>query len=256
MPAKGGRLEAQFTTTGALTASFTDSGGTTVVSVPAGSYYFNQFLTEIDNDLGANWTISVSDGEGGVSAATGRVTIQSSATPFSVTFTSTLMRDILGFTGNVASTSSPATGANHVYGMWLPGCAKFTRHGDSDAGTLITDFRTLVSPSGDQVSFYGNKYRVIDGVRWEGVQRQRVRTFAESVTNESLETFYLMTQLADSGVSIFSVGSPIRFYWDADVDGTYRVVKAQWPPTFDPNTWFQGYTGLYVIDMPRLKVES
>ena len=255
MAAKTGRLEARLTLVNTHGATFTDSVGATVVQVPAGNWYLTDLLAEINSDLPRNWAVTISKGEGSVNEATGLCTITTSDGPWSVTWNSTDLRDLLGFTGDIAGASSPQTGTQHCRGLWLPGCpAKYTRHGDGDAGTMITDMRHTVGPSGTVKTLYSERRQVIDGLRWAGPPGQRTRSHMETYANESMESFIEDCQLGD--FTFGRVGAPVRIIWDAAVDATYSTGKFMWPPAFDPETMFQGFVGRYQIAMPRFCVNG
>lgn len=259
MTAYAGRVEAQFTLTATLTASFTCAAGTTVVSFLAGDYYWADWFADLQTQLGGDWALSFAGGEGAPSTQTGKVTIDAPAQhPFDVIFTSADIASLLGFAADIGSTSAPQTGTLHALGVWLPAVVKFTRHGDSDPGTPITDFRQTVGPTGAVYALIGNSYRVMDGIRWEGVPAQRTRTHRESVSGESLESFLVDCQWGLGSSTIFPVSCPVRLYWSADAaDNTashFVEGKFLWDGRFDPDVLFQGWTGVYAIAMPRLVV--
>jgi hypothetical protein len=248
--AKRGRLESRFTLSSAWVATFTDSGGATVVDVPAGNYYLVDLITAIDGDLGPAWTISVSDGESG----TGRCTINSTNTPWSITWTSTDLRNALGFTGNISSVSAAQTGTNHCQALWMPDVVKFSQYGDSANGSLVTDFRATKGPTGVLRGFFGNSYRVHDGIKWAGVSNNKAMSHHEVLTNESFETFMLDAMTGRK--SYIPVSSYVRLYWDADVDGTYAVGRLDWRSRFDLAKVIETWTGLYIVELPPLVVEG
>lgn len=252
MAAKRGRLEARITIPAGTTwdATFTDASGASAVSVPEGNYYLVDLITAIDADLDGDWTISVSDGESG----TGRCTINSTQTPWSITWTSTDMRNVLGFTGNISSVSAAQTGTNHCQALWLPDVVKFSQYGDAANGSLITDFRATKGPTGVVRAFFGNSYRVHEGIKWEGVSNNKAMAHHETLTNESFETFYLDAMTGRK--SYIPVSTYVRLYWDADVDGTYAVGRLDWPSRFDLRKLVETWTGRYIVELPPLVVEG
>jgi hypothetical protein len=249
--AKRGRLEARITLSAAHEIACTDSGGLTTVSVPAGNYYLTELVAAIDADLDSAWTISVSDGE---SSATGKCTINSTDTPWSITWTSTTLRDILGFTGNIAGVSAAQTGTNHCVGLWLPDIEKFSMYGDSANGSYVSDFRATKGPTGVLRAYYGNGHRVHRGINWGGVTGARAMAHHEAVSGESFESFYL--DVVTGRKSYIPVAPYVRLYWDADVDATYAVGRLLWPSDFDLNKLVDTWTGRYIVDLPPLVVES
>ncbi len=251
MGAKNGRLEARITLASAWTATFTNvADGATAVDVPSGNYYLVDLIAAIDGDIGPNWSISVSDGEGG----TGRCTINSTSTPWSITWASTDLRDALGFTGNISGVSAAQTGTNHCQALWMPDVPKWSMYGDSANGSLITDFRQTKSPTGVVRAFMGNSHRVHENIRWEGVSNNKAMAHHETLTNESFETFFL--DAATGRKSYIPVSTYVRLYWDADVDGTYAVGRLQWPPRFDVRKLVENWNGRYIVDLPPLVVEG
>lgn len=265
MAVKHGRLEAQYYFSANQASTWNNGGGNVVVTITAGSYYLAELVTAINTALGGSQTVAISDGEGVASSITGKATITSSGT-VTVTWTDTGVRNALGFTGNLAAAASPQTGSNACPGVWLP-CnpGKFTRHGDFDAGTLSTQFRQTVGPGASGVaSVYsvggGTAYsREWNGILWDGVPATRVRPqynssgTQTSTTNETLEEFLGNTQYGTGTyANIFTVGSQVRLYWNADDDTKYATGRFLWPERFDPDTFQPGYTAFYKINMPRL----
>ena len=255
MSAKGGRLESRITYAAAVTVEANDAAaGTRTVTVAAGNYYPTDLCATFQTQLGGNWTVTPSNGEGIQTESTGRVVINTSDTPFSITWTSTTLRDALGFTANIAAVTSAQTGPNHMKGMWLPGIKhKWSMHGDGDGGILVADTARTFGPTGIVKTLFGNSRREHRGIRWEGVPQQRVKAHVEVIPGESLESFY---RDADLGrLSYIPVGAYVRLIWDADVDGTYAVGRLLWPREFNPSTMISGWVGRYTIEMPTLMVE-
>ena len=254
MSAKGGRLEALHTFAANVTFDVTDNFGTYTVTVTAGTYYLVALVAAIAAQLHVA-TITVSDGEGPPSTATGCTTMTNGGvSTFSVTWTSTGLRDALGFTANI-TTQTSVTSTNACPGLWLPGIAKYSRHGDADAGTLSTTFRQTEGPTGQVYSLAGSNKRVRNGILWTGVPGQRVRPHLATYTNETLEEFLGNTQYqTGTYASLFTAGSSIRIYDDADVDGTYTAGKFKFGREFDPDTMIEGWTQRYRIVMPQFTV--
>lgn len=220
----GGRIEAQLLSEAAWTVSGSDSAGAfgpETVEASGTAVFPTDLATDLETALnassGGNWSVTPSFGESG----TGRVTITTSDTPFSVTWNSTTLRDLMGFTGNF-SDSSPVTGDNHAGGVWLPGRPKITPFGDQDDGWRQTDTTVTVTRSGDVNRIYYAKRTVLD-LRYEGIARARVRIQGEAVTNESLEYFW--DQFVNGANTAGQVGPDVRLIWDADVDGTYTTYR-------------------------------
>lgn len=259
---KRGRLEAQFTFSSALTGTVTDSnGGPTAWSVAAGSYYFLELVAAFQAALiaatgavGNNFTVTVSDGESG----TGKCTITTTDNPWSIAFTSTSLRDILGFTGNITNVNTAQTGTNHCIGLWLPDVPMIAPHGADDgtevAGTRVKAVTQTVSPTGAVWSFVGSGFEEYRGIRWEGVSRARTKIIGEDVANESFE--YFLEQCIWNGSGYFTAYPKMRLYWDADTDGTYTICRLVGLPEFEPQRFADTWVGRYIVELPRLVVTT
>lgn len=261
MSAKGGRVEALWTFSTAQTGTVTDSaGGPSAWSVASGSYRpyeavaaFQAAVIAATGTVGNTFTATISDGEGG----TGRVTLNATATPWSIAWTgSSELRDALGFTANISAVSSAQTGSRAAHGLWLPGTGvtKFSMYGDSANGSIETDLRTTVSPNGYVRTLYGNKRRVHKNIAWTGVPYNRAMSHHETITNESFETFFL--DVATGAQSFISVGSYVYLVWDADDDLSYARGRLLWPEDFDLDTYVTGWVGRYNVRLPPLVVEA
>jgi hypothetical protein len=195
------KLEGLINVTTAYTISVTDSGGTdAAITIPVDEYYLTStrqtpLLTTLQTALNASatlagtYTVSLSDTN---ESATGKVTISSTHT-YSLTWTSTTLRDILGWTGNISSVTS-ATGTNHARYLWLPNCARTGSvpepvSGSSCFGKPKTDVTTTMAPSGVYTALYYNTVHraVLD---FQFIQGNKAWQRLESTTNESLEKFY------------------------------------------------------------------
>jgi hypothetical protein len=211
--ATDGRIEAQFTVPASTTISATtNAGGPTTVTLTAGTYYMSTFVAQLQADLIAQrtvtagtWTVSLSTGANG----TGKVTIAVTNGTFSITWTSTNARDILGFTADIAAQTS-STGASQARGVWIPD-RPLKIKSTPNAAPKRSDKRGTVGPTGVVFSLVGNKWYEHVELLWRGVAKNRVWVGAETTTNQSWEKFMLDTQLND-GHSWFTVGSKIQIY--------------------------------------------
>jgi hypothetical protein len=252
--AKHGRIEARNAQASTWSFSVTDAmGGPTTVNVTAANRYPVELIAAINAALstaGISMVFTISDGEGG----TGRVSIFDEDTPFSLTWTSTDLRDLLGWTANISSASSTQTGAQHAKGLWLPGVVKYSPHGDGDNGRFVHDLRSTVGPTGIVHTLYGRSFRRIEGIRWEGVSGARAKEHLETISGESFESFFRAAALGR--YSYIPVGAYVRYYPDADTDGTYKVGRLAWPKELDVRTMWSGFTGKYIVGLPDLLVEG
>lgn len=131
-----GRIEAQFTVPASTSVSVSNSGGgPTTSTVPADDYYLTAagsvsgliaaFQSQLNTDRApssGSWTVTVSTGASG----TGQVSIGCSGTTaipsFSLVWTSTALRDLLGFTRNIDYPQTAADlAADLGYGTWTGG---------------------------------------------------------------------------------------------------------------------------------------
>ena len=248
----GGRAEAQLYFSANIAADFTDTSGTTTVTITAGTYTPTTFLAAIDAALDADWTVSASMTD---LTGTGKVTIVSGLTNFSVTFTSSTFRDVLGFTGNIGSTATAQTGTNAMKGLWIPDQVMFYRVGGANsAGTPITNARATVSALGHVKGLIGSVANVFDGIAWNGVSKDRayatVGGVASSPVNNNFETFMRETQYGGV-VSYLRPYSPIRLYWDSGASD-YVAGTLQVPTTWEGVQLTEGWTGRWNIGLPRL----
>ncbi len=257
--AKAGRLDARLTFTANQTGTYTDSaGGPLGWTVAAGNYYpwelvaaLQASIIALAGTVGNTFTAAISDGEGG----TGRVTLNATATPWSLTWTTTAIRDALGFSANITAVSASQTGT-HARGLWLPGNpAKMSMYGDSATGSIITDLRATKGPKGHMDTVANNYHYQHEGVSWTGVPAARAMSHHESVTNESFQSFFLDVAMGRVS-SYIPVGTYVRLVWDADVDATYAVGRLAWPPRFSLPTRVSGWTGQYNVALPPLNVEG
>lgn len=211
----GGRFEAFFTVPSAITASVTNNGGgPTTVTFAAGSYtptsfaaYAQTALTAQRAPSGGSWSVSLSTGRTG----TGLITIAMSSGTFSITWTSTDLRDLLGYTANISSQTSVTATKQHC-GLWLPDCP-ITLRGSPARAHKQTDNRSTESPNGLVITLGGTKrYQHLD-LMYSHVSAARVFEGDATTSRASLEQWLDDTQFGD-GHTWFSRGSAFQAYWD------------------------------------------
>lgn len=218
----GGRIEALMTIPAGVSASVTNSGGgATTVTITAGTYYITTLAAHFQAQLIAlrppstgTWAVTLSTGVSG----TGKITIDcTDGVSWSITWTSTTLRDILGFTANITTVTTAQTGASQARGLWLPACPL---NSDSDVKIAPrgSDHRNTVGPTGEVYGLVGNLFYRHKNLRYAYVPVHRAWTSKETTTNASWETFFHETQLGQNS-SWFSVTSKVRIYFDdAGVD--------------------------------------
>jgi len=258
MALTNGKLEGRITVpTGGWAIDADDSGAPFVATVPAGDYYLssadsggNDFLAELAAQLNASgtdtWTVTGSFGEGG----TGKVTIDCSAT-YSITWDadSADAKALLGFTADISGAATATTGANHARSLWLPDCPPQTLYGNSSSGWYESSTRGQIAPDGTGTVIAGPR-RTANQIRWPAVVQGKVLVAYETTTNASFERFWLDSA---QGAGSWCIPGRIRWYPDADTDGTYTTYT--WVGGVESNKHAplqENWAGYYIVDMSRL----
>ena len=218
-----GRVEARITVpTGGWSVSLTITaiGGPYPVTVAAGNCFptdlLSSFQTQLDAATGGDgaFTVSASWGESG----TGFVTIAHATQTFTLAWTSTDLRDVLGFTGTLTPAALTFTGTLHARGVWLPNCEMDVDRG-TDGGIYETDRGVTVSPQGDVYGLVYNTRQRHDGFTWPHVTHGRAQITYETTTGESFEQWWRDTH---SGLrSYFEAVPQLRIYFSADAGAYY-----------------------------------
>lgn len=249
-----GRVEARYTLTSAWTGTATTSlGGPTAWSIAAGTYYGTELLAAFQASLRAartpaTWLVTCANTEGG----TGLVSIaQGTAGTWSIAFTSTDLRDALGFTANISAVSTTQTSTNAMQGVWLPD-SPLVLPTDDDVGILVSDMRQSVSPSGAVYSLVSNTRREWTNCMWTHVSKSRVHSTVS--TTMSWRQFVSDTQLG--GKSYFPAGARLAIYSNATTNtllGYYNAVGLVGGQTEQA---IQGWAGRWRVSIPRLVNQS
>lgn len=204
--------------TGGWAVSVVTAGdGPTTSTVPAGTYYLSSagsgarsLLAEFEYQLDTDWT-----GIGGftisLSATTGKVTIVGSVGGiFELTWTSTALRDALGFADTITGTE--VTGTNQATHLWLPNVPAFGRRGTINArGARESDQSVTRAASGKVGHHVYNRYTV-DRWTFRGLTKAKTWQEDEATTNESAERFWL---------NHLTTGQAFRYYIDATSATSY-----------------------------------
>jgi hypothetical protein len=251
----GGRIEAQIYFSSTQTATLDHDGTPGSVSFAAGTYYISDLVTEFESDAGGDWscTISTTDLTG-----TGKITIDhTTAAAFSVTWGSTTIRDVFGFTGNISAAGSAQTGSYAAKGIWIPDQPMFARYGGlNHTGVPVTNARATISALGHVKGLVGSVANVYDGIAWSGITAARTWAYSgagganSTPVNLNWETFMRETQYGGV-VSYFRPYSPVRLYWDG-ADSSYTSGTLQIPQSWEPEQMQAGWLGRYNITLPRL----
>lgn len=184
---------------------FTPNAGPVTVTVAAGTYYLNTtnganspLVTALKTALDGNatltgtYTVSVDDGS---NSSTGKVTISATGvTTFNITWTSTDLRGVLGFTGNISGALT-YTGDNQATYLWLPSVPRARILAPEPTTTTYqlglrrVDLTRATSPDGRSVRMvYNTTYH--DSFEFDFLTANKVFQSQESVVNESFEKFY------------------------------------------------------------------
>lgn len=255
-----GRVEAVVVVpAGQTVTAVNNGGGPTSVPITAGSYFLSALCTQLVTDLtsarplfggfGA-WQVTLSTGPNG----TGQVTIGLTVGTFSLTWPSTLLQQLLGFTAAIDTVAS-ATGSNQARGVWIPDCP-LVADGDPKRAPMASDMRQGVSPKGDVFTLVGTTMLKHTGLAWSLVALNRVWTAEELVTNQAYETFWKDTQLG-AGHPWFGVGSALKIYDQRGISVGQDASVSAWnlvnPPGLETLKMSQqGYTGLWRVEWPQI----
>lgn len=198
-----------------LSAVYVVSGSSVATGLSAN---LEAALTTFANAINAAWTVSLETATG-----TGLVSINWSgyATPtWSLSWTSTDLRNLLGFTANISSVTTTQTGTEQARSLWFPDCP-LSIEGDPDQAPRVTDLRTTISPTGNVLGLVGNSMYRHRGVTWSHVPIARVWESAVTYANASFETF-AKDALFGLGHSWMTAASPLQIYYDKS--GTQTAV--------------------------------
>ncbi len=233
-----------------------DSGGPTVVSLPAGDYYpssdgsggsdlMEALESAANAAMGETWSFAADTSENG----TGRCTISCTGTVCTVAFSGTNLRDLLGFDGD-ASGDTSYTGAKQIQALWLASYGWQKKNGKAGGSKRVSDQQSRTNSSGYVFTVQGRDYKEAR-ILWPMELRSKCWTEDESLGNESFETFLYNCIWGKADWA--SPTGPIRFYPDADDDTTYGTFKALGLDTWDPVELVEHFSGgRWAIELPKL----
>lgn len=236
----GGAICAAFTVPASETIIVTtNSGGPTNVDAPAGDYdSLADFMTALMATLTASrpvtagaWSITAAVGTAGASPL---CTIAVTAGTFTITWSSTNLRNLLGFTGSAITAQTSSTGTASVVGVWQPD-SPLVHDGRNPSAAPITDARQSRSPTGVVFTHIGNVRYEQRNLRWSHCPSHKIWKVDETVTGESLQQWLDDTQWG-RGHAWFSVGSKCQI---TGSDG-YKVGEDD----AVVNWWLSGFTGI------------
>ena len=213
-------------------------GATWTVTIPAANYYLSSpgnasagLLATVQYQLNVipNNTCTVT-----MSSTTGKVTITNTEPAnFQITeWTSTALRDVLGFTAVLGPDNTTFTSPEAAESLFLPNCGRGPSYlaPDGDEGAEESDLTIAVSPAGN-VRAYGYGRRFVDALDFPALKSSKTWISDESTVNESLQRFWR---------AIMATGTRFRYYPQADVDGTYVTWIAE-AATFQPKPVVPGW---------------
>ena len=248
----------------AMTVNEASGGGDTVVTVTAAEKSFwssvytgtggsgSTFVTDITDHLldhmNDTYAVTIAAGEDG----TGKVTIANTTGNFSIVWTNTTFRDLLGFTQGNLSGAATYTGASQAKGIWLPDAPMNSLFGPADKGWYESDAMATESPSGNVQAIYSNRKQV-NSIVWNGISRAKCRIAGEATAGESYENFWLSSVLATEEWAV-GPGGIMRVYWDAGDNashGDYKIVGDALQ-NFNPEKITANWLGLWSISLDRL----
>ena len=241
------KLEGIVTISSGSSVSVTETGGggTASVSLTAGDYSLSELCAYLADALTANATLSgtyscsVADDS---DTSSGKVTISASGiTSFTLTWTSTTVRDALGFVGTLEPTAATFTADDASPWIWLPNVGRSDADlADGDEGDPIRQVAVNCAPSGDVYSWASSALRYETVIEFQHVKGYKGIRSLEVVTNESLQTFF---------ETVISKGIPFRYYTDRSNDDTYteHVAKQGDAERFGLEPEFKGWRGAQSI---------
>lgn len=218
----------------------------------------------------ANWAAAVNAAWAvSMSTSTGLVSIgwTGYSTPtWSLSWTSTDLRDLFGFVANISAVTTTQTSTKQAKGLWLTdsplNCDDHPSMAPED-----TDLRGSESPDGLVLGLSGNKKYIHTNVRYQRVPVDRIRETSATYANASLEVFFRDCITGLGGHSWFTPLSKMQVYWSnagtdtllgtdyssnstAGVSGWSLTSVAKFRDIAKPSQ--EGYVGQFDVTFPRL----
>ena len=216
---------------------------TATVTASSSRYYSDlatAFGTALSTATGDTVTVTIS-------LTTGLCTISSTAN-IAITWTSTDLRDLLGFTGNLSAATSHV-GTMRVRGLWLPNAEGAFTYGNGDEGHIETDLAVTVSPRGDMKGIGWTSRTVLPVAVWSHVQKAYAKIAAETQTGASFEQWLSWTQYGS--LTYFETLSPFQLIWDVASPSAYKTYRLHRPSAEMPRA-VEEWNGLYRVELTRL----
>lgn len=248
------RLESQalIVPAGGWSFDFTDGDGTHAARVVAAGTYspttlLAAFIAELNAASANAYTGSLDTGEDGTGCAT---FTNADADVTDLTWTSTDLRDALGFSGDLPVGGTELgprtfTGLYGVKGLWLPGCPTSGAYGAQDPGHTEGGVAQTVSPLGVTKTWVGPSRVRQPGLKWSHVVAARARQSAESGAPRSWERFCRET--LRGALSYFHAGGTVRVIWDTTDSATFTDYRPAVPRTTELTRVDGSWAGLYGV---------
>lgn len=248
------RLESQalIVPTGGWSFDLADGDGTHAGrTIAAGTYspttLFAAFVAELNAASANTYTGSIDNGEGGTGCAT---FANADADVTDVTWTSTDLRDALGFSGDLPGGGTELgprtfTGLHGMKGLWLPDCPTSGTYGAQDPGHTEGGVAQTISALGVTKTWVGPARVRQPGLKWSHVTAARARQAAESGAPRSWERF--CREVLRGSLSYFRAGGTVRVVWDTTISGTYTDYRPSVPRTTELARADATWAGLYAV---------
>jgi len=231
---------------GGWSFALTDSDVTgATVTIPAGTYYHStgttlasELKSQMDATSARTYTVSFD-------SSTGKYSIAVSSSTFSITWTDTELRNVLGWTGMASGSSTPDESDVQAEGIWLPKTPVETPYGLESGGIPVSSANVSMSPGGAFYSYHGPKHYRSE-YTYVAVTGPRALTSKEETANQSFETFW--TDAIRGEAPWCDVpGASLRFHPSASDDSTYFTwnILDQKEPSLVRAT--EGYDGLWQV---------
>lgn len=223
----GGRLEALARVPAGVTVRAVNNAHPAGVNVvlAAGSYTPTELCAQLAGQLNAlaapssgAWAVALSTRPSG----TGLVTVSCPGS-WSLTWTTALLGELLGFAGNIATRTTPATAPSNARGLWLPKC-HLLMDGDPATAPEVTDARATEGPTGVVIGLVGTSKRRHGKLAWRHVTRARTWEVHASPPRSSWQQWLRDTQWG-RGHAWFAPCSGFRVYYD--LAGVDAIVGAE-----------------------------
>lgn len=221
----------------------------TAVTIPLGRYFLStvgsggatrSLIGELQFQLNATvlgtWTVTIDDDN---DTSQGLVTITRDSN-FTATWSSTALRNVLGFDADLTPSASSFTSAVHAKFLFLPNCGRsgvLSPQGDN--GAIESDYTMSMGTDGTPYTLaYSRRYR--DTLEFRTLKG--TKTWISLGGNESYEQFY---------TDAISLGLRIRFHAARSSDSTFRTWAVEDGGHFDPTPvredWTDSASSLWAI---------